>query len=321
MNREKFSEDAYLYLLNELSQKDKTEFENILMQDDLLNSEFHVIRNQFALIALSKPKDVDDKTLTAARNSLMRQLKKEDEKTSIVRKLINDIKNFFYHNYGLAFGGFATFALGIGIGYALLVSKNIEPSLRLDNPIEITGSQQKTSDLNELEPSARENAQSINQKEPASSYSGSENSIGVQPNLKEALINALLAGPNPGVRIRSISSISDEAQAQSYKPDPKIKKALISAMMKDKNPVVRREALNVLGRYSFDKQVRDALLYVLSNDDNSGNRVAAINALTDLRERGIKIDPVIKQTLTQKSMTDNNTFVKIRAASILKEAE
>jgi hypothetical protein len=320
MNREKFSEDAYLYLLNELNQEDKTEFENILMQDDLLNREFQIIRNQFALIARSKPKEVDDKTLTSARNSLMRQLKKEAEKTSFFGKLINDIKNFFYHNYGLAFGGVATFALGIGIGYALLVTRNIEPNLRLNKPIEITGTEPQTSEPATQESVAPENSQSNVKQEPANN-SVNESRIGVQPNLKESLINSLLAGPNPGIRIRSISKISDESQTQSFKPDPKIKNALISAMMKDKNPVVRREALNVLGRYSFDSQVRDALLYVLSNDENSGMRVAAINALTDLRDRGIKIDPIIKQTLTQKSMTDNNTFVKIRAASILKEVE
>lgn len=319
MNREKFSEDAYLYLLNELNEEDKIEFENILMQDDLLNREFQIIKNEFGLIAAGKPKEVDDKTLTSARNSLMRELKKEAGKISFVNRMIKDIKNFFYHNYGLAFGGIATFALGIGIGYTLLVSRSVEKNLRQTNPVEVSGIQ-KEQPPSELQGKInQENYKPYVNQEPANN--SFEPNVGSQRNLKEELINNLLAEPNPGVRIRSISTISNQVQTKSFKPDLKIKKALIAAMMKDKNPVVRREALNVLSRYSFDDQIRDAMLYVLSNDENSGNRVAAINALTDLREKGIKIDPVIKQTLTQKSMTDNNTFVKIRAASILKEDE
>ena len=317
MNREKFSEDAYLYLLNELSREDKIEFENILMQDDLLNREFQAIKNEFALIAAVKPKEVDDKRLTSARNALMRELKKEASKTSFIANMLNNIKNFFYHNYGLAFGGVATFALGIGIGYTLLVSRSVEKNLKPENPIEISGIQHETQPAELQDKINSENLQSSINREPASNLT--EKDFGVQRNLKDELINNLIAQPNAGVRIRSISTLSDQAQAGRLKPDAKIKRALVTAMQKDKNPVVRRQAMNVLSTYPYDEDLRDALLYVLSNDENSGNRVAAINALMLLRERGVQIDQVMKQTLTNKAMADKNTFVKIRAASILKE--
>ena len=323
MNREKFAEDAYLYLLNELKAADRVEFENILMQDDLLNREFQIIKNDFSLFVRCKPEDVDDKVLTSARHDLMRKVKQEAEHRSFISGMVNSIKDFFHHNYSLAFGGIATFVLGIGIGYMLLVSKNVQPLLKLDNPIEIQSESkqpanqvQDSQEANTQQVSqlGNENVEQANKLEPGSEYVP-------KPNFRESLINTLLGNSNPGIRIRSISNISNQAQKGSLRMDPRIKDALLTAMMKDKNPVVRKEAMTVLTRYPFDEKFRDALLYVLSNDSNSGNRVTAINMLTNLREQGMEMNPIMKQTLTKKSITDNNTFVKIRAASILKEDE
>jgi hypothetical protein len=135
------------------------------------------------------------------------------------------------------------------------------------------------------------------------------------------LINALLSGSNPGIRIRSISTISDQSKQKAFEPDKKIKVALLTAMKNDSNPAVRKEALIVLQRYSFDDQIRDALLYVMSKDKNSGMRVAAINALADWNKEQRVMDEILKLALTKQAQTNNNTFVKIRAASILQEVK
>jgi HEAT repeat protein len=92
-------------------------------------------------------------------------------------------------------------------------------------------------------------------------------------------------------------------------------------MKNDGNAAVRKEALAALTRYPADKNITDAFLYVLSNDKNSGLRVASINALADLKQRGELVNDEIKNVLNKKAENDNNNFVRIRAASILQEVK
>jgi len=87
----------------------------------------------------------------------------------------------------------------------------------------------------------------------------------------------------------------------------------------DDNAAVRKEALYSLMQFPYDEEIRDGLLNTLSNDKNSGLRVAAINALADIKTKGISLDEVIRKTLNKKADQDDNDFVKIRSASLLKE--
>lgn len=317
MNREKFTEDAFLYLLNELSAQDREEFENALMQDDRLKIEFEKIKTDRALFIQSKPEEINETMLNSARNNLIRELRKEPNTSSLFSQMIDKLKIFFHQNYGLAYGGLVTFALGIGIGYMLLFSRSAQNSLTLDSPVEITTSDQ-TQQNNSGSTSQSGNEQILENKISESAINS--NNLNSQK-FREALIQALIGGSNPGIRIQSISKISDQVKEESFKLDTKIKQALLTALMKDENPAVRREALLALQRYPFDNQIRDALLHVLSTDKNSGLRVTAINALADWNQQHKIIDEVLKQALTKKAQADKNTFVQIRAASILKEVE
>lgn len=318
MNLEKFSESAYLYLLDEMNAEERIEFENILMQDDLLKQEFDRIKADIALFEEAKPVEISETELTSLRNNLFRTIRIQEPQDH-VESLKNKIRRIFLHNYGLAFGGIATFVFGIGIGYMLLFSRAATNSLKLETPIEVAPSQ-KTEIIDESQKALPESASSEVEKTTENQttiVSGSFEDVSV----KRALIAALLGQNNPGVRIKSISTLADHAEREAYKPDVKIKNALIKSMKKDSNPVVRSEALNILKKYPFDNEIRDALLYVLANDKNPGLRVSAINALTDIKLQGILIDEVVKQVLTKRVEADKNKFVKYRAASILKEVE
>jgi hypothetical protein len=46
-------------------------------------------------------------------------------------------------------------------------------------------------------------------------------------------------------------------------------------------------------------------------------RVDAINALASLKDKGQVFDSVVKEYLMKKAQTDNNDFIRIRAASML----
>lgn len=310
MNKEKLIEHVYLYLMGELDLNEKNELENAMMQDDELKHEFERIKETFNIIRNNKPSEANERLLVSARQSLMRSVREESEKKSSFTGLIEKIKYYFYHNYGLALGGAVTLVVSVGIAYLMFI-KTAQNTAVLDKPIQFNTTQENSSN-NKL----NTDVQSSN-----SSSSTSENKNINPQNLRESLINALLGGSNAGIRIRSIGTISDQTKQELFRPDPKIKEALITAMRNDNNPAVRKEALMVLKHYSFDNQIRDALLYVMSKDKNSGMRVAAINALADWNKDQRILDEVLKQALTNQTKTNNNSFVKIRAASILKEVE
>ena len=100
-----------------------------------------------------------------------------------------------------------------------------------------------------------------------------------------------------------------------------MKNALITALEVDENPAVRKEALNTLMKLPFDTDIRDAFLFVLSNDRNSGMRVAAINALAQLKIEGTSLDDKILNVLNSKAENDKSDFIRLRAASLVQEVK
>lgn len=317
MKKEKFSESAYLYLLNELNAEEKIEFENLLMQDNELKSEFDKIKEDLSIFSIAKHSPIPEADLVSVRNNLFRAIRNSAVELQ-PESLTGKFRRLLLNNYNLAFGGIATFALGIGIGYMLLFSRVAVDSIKPDHPIEI-GSAQKTQNDNANFSSSVDNSDERNEINQKQSTVVKENNN--ELDFKHSLIAALLNQKNPGIRIKSISTLADHAESETHKHDVKIKNALLKAMKEDANVAVRIEALNVLKKYPFDNEIRDAFLTVLANDKNSGMRVLAINALSELRLQGILIDEVIKQVLTQRAEAEKNTFVKYRAASILKEVE
>jgi hypothetical protein len=321
MNKEKFTEQAYLYLMDELEENERIEFEDILLQDDRLKNEFDEMKLTGMAIQSSKPSEVDNRLLASARQNLMREIRKEAELVPPITNMTNSIRRFLFENYRLAFGGIATFAFGIVIGYILLVPKFSHNQSNSNTPItgnEVQIEKDNTQISNiQLEDSGTKNGEvavTFDAVKPVK-VTGQP----TDPFIKKLLIASLLNESNPGVRLRSVNTIAQEVNKNNFKPDSKIKDALISAMKTDGNPAVRREALGALIKYPFDEKIRDAFLYVLSNDRNSGMRVASINALADLKQRGEVLDDQIKNVLNKKAENDNNNFVRIRAASILQE--
>ena len=324
MNKEKFTEQAYSYIMNELNENERIEFEDILLQDDELKNEFDEIKLTAMAIQSSKPVEADNRLLANARQNLMRQIRNESEQVPVVTGLVNNIRRFFFENYRLAFGAIVTFAFGIVIGYILLVPR-LSQKQAGDNSA-VAGNEVKTDvlekgntqisniQLNDSNLKSGEVALTFDEVKPVK-VTGKP----TDPFIKKLLIASLLNESNPGVRLRSVNTIAQEVNKENFKPDSKIKEALITAMKTDGNPAVRKEALNALIKYPFDNEIRDALLSVLSSDRNSGMRVASINALADLKQRGEVLDEQIRNVLNKKAENDNNNFIRIRAASILQE--
>jgi len=315
MNREKFVQLAYLYLLDELDGKDRIEFENQLMQDDDLKNEFENISNALTTLKTNKPSMISSDVLIESRHSLMRELRKESVTPSLIERINITVRSYIFSNYKLAVGGIATFVFGIVIGYMLLMPKSNKQvsSLTENIPHDLV----KISNVQITKPATEDGIAQVNFDATKQVKFQAKLS---DPIVQKLLYSSLLTDPNPGDRIRSVNTIALEVKNTNFISDPKIKLVLISALTKDKNPAVRRKALNVLIKYPYDIEIRDALLNTLLNDDNSGMRVAAINALSDLKQTGEILDTETINVLNKKIKADNNDFIKIRAASILQES-
>lgn len=139
--------------------------------------------------------------------------------------------------------------------------------------------------------------------------------------VQKVLAFALVNSDNPGVRLRTIGMLDG-----SVKPDAEIERALVKAVETDENAGVRREALLSLEKFPFDDAIKEALLFVLQKDKNPGMRVAAINILAGKElnaESGAavekRIDPKVLQVLKERSASDQNRYVRLKAADMLKE--
>jgi len=314
MKREKLRELLQLYIIGEIGDEDKVIVENALLEDDDLKEEYESFNQLFTALNESKPESVSDAELDSARLQLLRGLRKEASKISLWDKTIGYITDLFVSNYQLALGGVATFAIGIFAGYLLFASgpafngqsvdlDNLEKgdvqisNIRFDSPYTSDGDIEFTFDS--VKPVR---------------YKGNPN----DETTRRLLAQALITADNPGIRLRTVSTLGSQ-NSQNFAPDNKVKRALIAALKADENVGVRKEALNVLAGYPFDDEIRDAFLFVLSNDPNSGIRIAAVNAMYDLKTGGRSIDEEIKNELNKRAETDENSYIRLRAASLLQE--
>lgn len=139
--------------------------------------------------------------------------------------------------------------------------------------------------------------------------------------VQKVLAYALGNSDNAGIRLKTVGMLDAVA---ATKPDEEIERALVRAAKTDDNAGVRREALLSLKKSPFDNEIRDALLFVLQNDKNPGMRVLAINYLsekeTTVASSNVKdVDPKVLNVLKEKSLSDQNQYVRLKAAGMLKE--
>lgn len=318
MDREKFIEQAHLYLMDELAQKEKIEFENEMMENSEFGKEFESIKQIYNAFTASRPAEADEKLLTSARNSLMRAIRSEIAKPTVKEKVIEWLKNIFVTNYKFALGSFAMMLVGLFIGYFLFSSSDMpmietSRSVNVDN---ITDGSTKITNIRFPSPFSEggEIEIAFDAVKPIS-YKGTAD----DPVIQKLLATALVTQSNPGLRLKTVNAISSQIESENFNHDPKTKSSLITAMKVDENPAVRREALNALIKFPFDDEIRDAFLFVLSNDRNSGMRVSAINALAELKVQGKSLDEKIINELNRKAQYDESDFIRIRAASLVKE--
>jgi hypothetical protein len=117
------------------------------------------------------------------------------------------------------------------------------------------------------------------------------------------------------VRLQSIDALRPAAD------DPQVREAMSEALRHDPNPAVRLRAIEALRDAGSAADVQSAILGALSNDDNSGVRIQALNSLLErMRSREFSRVPLDNRAvgiLRDRMNNDSNSYIRSRSADAL----
>ncbi len=321
MTHEDFKEMVYLFSLGELPHEQNEILQNHLLECEDCDAEFKSLLQLKTAMAENKPVPFNETILEQARTDLKSKIVKEEKRAAGFSSILDKLSAFLFGDYKIAFSAVSTLLIGIFAGYLIFAPGRASVVIPENNEIidveKIEQSGMQISNIRFKNPFAAEGEVEISfDAVKPISFRGNMNDAATQ----RLLAAALVSNDNPGLKLKTINTIASQPM-EKLKVDQKVKEALITSLKVDENPGVRREALNVLMRFPIDPEIRDAFLFVLSNDPNSGLRVAAINALSNFKINDVSLDDEIINVLNEKAQSDENEFIKLRAASLLKEVK
>lgn len=112
------------------------------------------------------------------------------------------------------------------------------------------------------------------------------------PDIQYALSYALMNEPKDAIRLKTVGLLEEGTQIDL------IQKALIHTLEKDNNPGIRLKAIKVLRTLPLNDSIKKILLYALFKDPNQGIRIEATDALNQMA------DPQIQSILQSKARDD-----------------
>ena len=126
-------------------------------------------------------------------------------------------------------------------------------------------------------------------------------------NIQQLLLYAARNNPSAGVRDASVSLLTQQPTNQH------VREALLYTLRYDSNTGVRLKALDALGPYvKDDVQVRDAVLEALMSDTNPGIRIEALRMLNPVRA-----DSSVRIVLQRLAQKDENRYIRSQARSMV----
>jgi hypothetical protein len=140
------------------------------------------------------------------------------------------------------------------------------------------------------------------------------------PDIRNLLMVATNAAATPGIRMNSVSLLTDECKAgHSCQPsaDGKgIRHALMVSLRYDPDAGVRMKALEGLQRYiGQDQHVRDAVLEAVMHDTDAQVRETAIGLLEPVQS-----DSSVRQVLRTVATQDANPYIRTASYNALQSA-
>ncbi len=310
MKHTEYRELLHLLALEEVNPSDRTILDDHLRTCGDCRDEFARLGKFYGLLRHFEPAvRVDDNLLQDARQQLRVVLRREQSRPRFLATIKERLSSFIALRYQIAVAGVSTLALGIFIGHRIFA-----PSDPLPPDAQLIPADARITNLKFL--AATERSDEVEFTFDAVQLVKMRGSVN-DPVIQKVLTHAMLNDPNPGVRLRAVNVV---AAPRTEPPDKEIKAALILTLRSDPNAGVRKEALMALRQYPPDKAIKNALLNTLMTDKNPGLRVAAINGLDSLRVHGQSTDQSVLNALKDKMQSDDNTYIRLRARTVLQEA-
>jgi HEAT repeat protein len=121
--------------------------------------------------------------------------------------------------------------------------------------------------------------------------------------VQQLLVGAMRDGRNPSSRLSAVELLSRQPDSRQ------VKEALIRALIEDDNLGVRLKAMQILKPFANkDKDVQAAFMNALAYDESAGVRVQAIEAL-----RPFAHDESVSKTIQEVTKDDDNPYIKLQA--------
>jgi hypothetical protein len=315
MKKDEYKELMMLSIYGELSDEDQGKLDAYLRKHPEAKKDYQELKTFSKFISDNTSRKTTDQLLTDARTQLRSALRSERKKKSVADNVRDFVAGLLRPS--VALNSIGMLSLGLFIGYCSFAPSGNERSIVIQPVSENMTDAPRTAIANmrfiDSDPADGEVEFEFDAVAPMHVKGKIDD-----PEIQRLLTHALLNESNAGVRLSSMNVIRDQTTS-SKTVDPVIKTALITSLKTDANPGVRREALRVLQEYTFDNDIRDAVLYVIANDANSGIRVAAINALELAKMDGNKFDESTIKALKQQIEKEQNNYIRNRAVNLVKE--
>jgi len=315
MDHKKYKEWIQLFLYDELTQKEKDELSNHLNDCNECSAEFEKQKRFISVLKNTALPEPDQNLLSEARREFNAALRVERTKRSSFSFPKINLSGFFFSPFRIAFSGAVVLIAGILLGYLLFnrQSENIIPEIdQEDNLLSLEDRTQITNlRFIDQDPSDGEIEFTVDAIKPLR-IKGKVS----DPEIQNILTYSMLYEQNPGIRLNAINLIKTNVIQND---DEEIKAALITVAKYDTNLGVKREALKLIRSFQFDSEVREALLYILLNDENSAIRIEAITSLKEISEKGNGFNKDEISAFRENLKKEENNYVKFQMKTVLQE--
>ncbi|OGU72858.1 MAG: hypothetical protein A2V93_01805 [Ignavibacteria bacterium RBG_16_34_14] len=314
MDHKKHREWIQLFLYDELTQKEKDELNNHLNDCNECNAELEKQKKLLSILKNTALPEPDENLLSEARREFSAALKVERTKRSSFSFPKINLSGSFFSPIKVAFSGAGVLAVGIFIGFLLFnkQNENVIPVIEEENTLSSLEDRTQITNLRfiDQDPSDGEIEFTVDAIKPLRIKGKISD-----PKIQNMLTYSILYEENPGIRLNAINLIKTNVQNN----DEEIKAALITVAKYDTNIGVRREALKLLRSFPFDSEVREALLYILLNDENSAMRIEAITSLKEISEKGTGFNQDEISAFRENLKKEENNYVKFQMKTVLQE--
>ena len=311
MEHDKYKEMLVLYSYNELNKEERNELDRHMLGCNSCKDELEELKKLHELVTANISEELDENALFESRQELLAEIRNLNRKKFHLKEIWDFLTTPTSGSLKLAYS-LASVAILFAVGYFAFFSKS-DYKIPVDkdlakNESSVTNLQFINSDFDKGEVEI-----TYDQITPVK-LKGKVNDAEIQ----KVLARSLIDNENPGIRLKTVNAILSENKAGT---SDVLKDALLNAMMYDNNPGVRKEAMNALCNLQFDDKIQDAMIHVLQNDKNSGLRIQAINCLGVKNDLQKITDPNTINVLRKKMEEDENSYIKLRAKTILTKLE